>query len=193
MFFILLNPHPRALARPFIPKMLRTKECAPTPYSSVVFTSNSHLSLLMSLGANHIMWSMWLVRQLWLVMCIIQLIAKWWPLWFVTCNLRTWKLISNVEKTQWHKIITTFQNLISRDSWLIAHKLIGMPSKLFMDQGTPLWGWLIMSAHVYSIGFNHLISTPNKWSNSNFKINTSFLTTNTRAQNPLGRLIVCMF
>jgi hypothetical protein len=32
------NPHPGALTRPSTPKMLQTKEHAPTPYPSVVFT-----------------------------------------------------------------------------------------------------------------------------------------------------------
>jgi len=32
------NPHPKALAHPYAPKVLRTKECAPTPYPYVIFT-----------------------------------------------------------------------------------------------------------------------------------------------------------
>ncbi len=32
------SPYPRALTRPSTPEVLRTKECAPTPYPSVVFT-----------------------------------------------------------------------------------------------------------------------------------------------------------
>jgi hypothetical protein len=39
------SPHPRALACPSTPKVLRTKECAPTPYSFVVSTLYSYLSL----------------------------------------------------------------------------------------------------------------------------------------------------
>jgi hypothetical protein len=53
-----------------------------------------------------------------------------------------------------------FPNPISKDSGLIMHKPSGMWSELFMVQGTPLLGWLIRSAPVYSIGFKHLISTP---------------------------------
>ncbi len=34
-----------------MPKVLRTKERAPTPYSLVVFTLDSHFNLLRSLGA----------------------------------------------------------------------------------------------------------------------------------------------
>ncbi len=33
-------------------KVLRAMERAPTPYSSIVFTSDSHLSLLRNLGAH---------------------------------------------------------------------------------------------------------------------------------------------
>ncbi len=38
---------------PFYPKVLRAKECASTPYSSIIFTSDSHLSLLRNLGVRH--------------------------------------------------------------------------------------------------------------------------------------------
>jgi hypothetical protein len=51
MLVILPIPHPKVPASLFNPKMLWIREHAPTPYSSVVFTSNSHLSLLRSLGA----------------------------------------------------------------------------------------------------------------------------------------------
>jgi hypothetical protein len=40
-----LKPNPGASAHPSTPKVLQAKECAPTPYSSVVFTLDSHLSL----------------------------------------------------------------------------------------------------------------------------------------------------
>jgi hypothetical protein len=53
-----------------------------------------------------------------------------------------------------------FQNQISRDSWLIAHKPIRMVSKLFMVMRTLLSKWLIKNALVYSIGLNRSISTP---------------------------------
>jgi hypothetical protein len=53
MLVIFPSPHPGAPARPFTPKVLRARECAPTPHSFVVFTSNSHLSLSRSLGARH--------------------------------------------------------------------------------------------------------------------------------------------
>jgi hypothetical protein len=32
------NPHPKALAHPYAPKVLWAKECAPTPYPSTIFT-----------------------------------------------------------------------------------------------------------------------------------------------------------
>ncbi len=38
MLVILLNPHPRALACPSTPKVLRAKERAPTPSPFVIFT-----------------------------------------------------------------------------------------------------------------------------------------------------------
>jgi hypothetical protein len=38
-------PHPGTPAYPFTPKVLWIKERAPIPYSSIVFTSNSHLNL----------------------------------------------------------------------------------------------------------------------------------------------------
>jgi hypothetical protein len=47
MLVTLPNPHPEALARPFTPKVLRAKECVLALYSSVVFASDSHLSLLL--------------------------------------------------------------------------------------------------------------------------------------------------
>jgi hypothetical protein len=37
---------------PLYPKVLRAKEHAPAPYSSVIFTLDSHLSLLRSLEAR---------------------------------------------------------------------------------------------------------------------------------------------
>jgi hypothetical protein len=46
----LLNPYPRTPTRPSTPEMLRARERTPTLHSSVVFTLNSHLSLLRSLG-----------------------------------------------------------------------------------------------------------------------------------------------
>ncbi len=52
LFVILLSPHLGALAPPSTPKMLRAREHAPTPYSSVVFTLDSHLNLLRSLGLH---------------------------------------------------------------------------------------------------------------------------------------------
>ncbi len=36
-FIIRRSPHPRALARPFYPKVMWTRECIPTPFSFVVF------------------------------------------------------------------------------------------------------------------------------------------------------------
>jgi len=37
---------------PFTPKVLKARECAPTFYSFVVFTLDSHLSLSMNLGTR---------------------------------------------------------------------------------------------------------------------------------------------
>jgi hypothetical protein len=50
----LLKPHPRAPTRPSTPKVIRTRECAPIPYSFVVFTLNSHLSLSRSFEAHEV-------------------------------------------------------------------------------------------------------------------------------------------
>ncbi len=46
------NPHPGAPAHLSTPEVLRAKERTPTPYSSIVFTLDSHLSLLRSLGVR---------------------------------------------------------------------------------------------------------------------------------------------
>jgi len=78
------------------------------------------------------------------------------------CNLRTLKL----KQLIWTKLNETmlkhgFPKPISKDSRLIAHKLVGTLSKLFMVLGTPLLGWLMRSAPVYSIGVIHSIITPN--------------------------------
>jgi hypothetical protein len=72
-----------------------------------------------------------------------------------------------------------FQNPISRDSLLIAHK-----------PRTPLSKWLIRSAHVYSIRFNHSISTPNNWSNLSCKMRIRLFAISTRMPHPLGMLMV---
>ncbi len=42
--------HPRVLARPFTPKVLQAKECAPTPYPSVVFTFGLAVKSIKELG-----------------------------------------------------------------------------------------------------------------------------------------------
>jgi hypothetical protein len=52
MLVIFPSPHPGALACTSTPEVLRAKERSPTPYSFVVFTSDSHLSLLRSLEAR---------------------------------------------------------------------------------------------------------------------------------------------
>jgi len=41
---------------PFYPKVLQAKECAPTLYFSVIFTSYSHLIISRSLGARQVAW-----------------------------------------------------------------------------------------------------------------------------------------
>ncbi len=86
-----------------------------------------------------------------------------------------------------------FENPISRDSWLITHKPIGMLLELFMVQGTLLLRWLIRSTPIYSIGIIHLINTPSNWSNLSCKMNTRLFATNTRMPNPLGMLAFIMF
>jgi hypothetical protein len=120
-------------------------------------------------------------------------IIKWWLLQFVTCTLKTFKLKKpcgqSLMKWCWSM---GFHNLILSDSWLIMHKPIGTLSKLFMVLGTPLLGWLIRSAYVYSIGFNRLIGTLNNWSNLSYKINTMFFATSTRMQCPLWKLTISM-
>jgi hypothetical protein len=54
MFVTLPSPHLGAPARLFTFKVLRAKERALIPYSSVIFTLYLHLSLSKSLGACHI-------------------------------------------------------------------------------------------------------------------------------------------
>jgi hypothetical protein len=51
MLVILLSPHPKAPTHPSIPKVMQGREHAPIPYSYVVFTLDSHLSLSTNLGA----------------------------------------------------------------------------------------------------------------------------------------------
>jgi hypothetical protein len=132
-----------------------------------------------------------MARQLWLVMCTILCIVKCWPYRFMICILRTSKFndlhAQNLLK-QCRNI--GFQNPISRDSSLIAHKPIGMQSKLFMVRRTPLSRWLIRSANVYSIRFNHSISTPNNWSNLSCKMRTRLFAISTRMPHPLGMLTI---
>jgi len=52
LLLTLPSPYPKALACPFTLKMLRVKERTPTPHSSIVFTLDSHLNLLRSLGVH---------------------------------------------------------------------------------------------------------------------------------------------
>ncbi len=47
------SPHPGTLTRPSTPKVLWTKECAPTFDPFAIFTLDSHLNLSRSLGACH--------------------------------------------------------------------------------------------------------------------------------------------
>ncbi len=46
------SPYPEALACPSTPEVLRVRERTPTLHSSVVFTLDSHLNLLKSLGVH---------------------------------------------------------------------------------------------------------------------------------------------
>jgi hypothetical protein len=131
--------------------------------------------------------------KLWLVMRTILPIAKWWPLQYLTCSLRTSKINKSCGQSLMRQSKAwVFQNQIWKDSWLITQKPIITLSELFMGLGTPLSWWLIRSTHVYSIGFNHLIGTPNNSSNLSCKINTMLLATSTRMQNPLWRLTISM-
>jgi hypothetical protein len=52
LLVILPSPYPGVPAHPSTPKMLRTRERTPTPHFSAMFTLNSHLSLLRSLGVH---------------------------------------------------------------------------------------------------------------------------------------------
>ncbi len=54
MLVTLPSLYPRALAHPFTLKVLRARERTLTPHSSIVFTLDSHLNLLRSLGVRHI-------------------------------------------------------------------------------------------------------------------------------------------
>jgi hypothetical protein len=46
----LLNPHPRTPACPSAPEVLQTRECAPTPFPSVVFTFGFTIESIKELG-----------------------------------------------------------------------------------------------------------------------------------------------
>jgi len=144
-------------------------------------------------GSCLITWSVLLVGQLWLVMCTILLIVKWWPLQFVTCSLKTPKLNrscgQSLMKPCWSM---SFQNQNLKDSCLIMHKPIGTLLELSMVLGTFLSRWLIRNVPIYSIGLNRSINTANNWLNLNCKINTMFYATNTRMQNPLWRSTISM-
>jgi hypothetical protein len=144
-----------------------------------------------TLGSCLIMWSMLLAGQLWFVMCTILFIVKWWPLWFVTCSLRTLKFNKSCGQNLMKPCSnTSFQNWISKDSWLIMHKPIGMISKLFMVLGTLMSRWLIKNTHVYSIGLSRSIGTSKNWSNLGCKINTMLYAINIRIQSPLWKFMV---
>jgi hypothetical protein len=54
LLITLPNPYLITLARPSTPEMLRTMERTPTLHSFVVFTIDSHLSLLRSLGVHQL-------------------------------------------------------------------------------------------------------------------------------------------
>ncbi len=105
----------------------------------------------------------------------------------VVCGMKTLKFNNlcgqSLMKRCWN---TSFQNLISRDLWLIVHKPIGIWSELFMVQGTPLSRWLIRSALVYSIELNHLINTLNNLLDLSCKMNTRLFATNTRMPHPFA-------
>ncbi len=44
------SPHPRAPTRPFTPKVLQARECAPTPSLSAVFTFGLAVKSIKELG-----------------------------------------------------------------------------------------------------------------------------------------------
>jgi hypothetical protein len=50
----LLNPYFGALARPSTLEVLRAKEHTPTPHFFIIFTWDSHLNLLKSMGVRHV-------------------------------------------------------------------------------------------------------------------------------------------
>jgi hypothetical protein len=77
-----------------------------------------------TLGLCLIMWNMLLVGQLWFFMCTILPIIKWWPWWFLLCSLRTPKLNKSCGQSLMRQCWnTSFQNQISRDSWLCINRL----------------------------------------------------------------------
>jgi len=49
------NPHPKVPTRPYTPKMLQAKECAPTPYPSIVFTFGFVVEFIKELGGESIL------------------------------------------------------------------------------------------------------------------------------------------
>jgi len=53
MFVTFPNLHFGAATCPSTPKVLRTRERDPTPYSSIVLTLDLHLSLSKNLGVHH--------------------------------------------------------------------------------------------------------------------------------------------
>jgi hypothetical protein len=55
LLVILPSPYPRAPARPSTVEVLRAKEHTPTFHSFDVFTLDSHLNLLKSLGVCHLL------------------------------------------------------------------------------------------------------------------------------------------
>ncbi len=59
MLVIRPSPHPGTLARPFTPKVLRTKERTLVPCLFIVFTLDLQLSLSRSLGVRHMVSEYW--------------------------------------------------------------------------------------------------------------------------------------
>jgi hypothetical protein len=60
MLVILPSPHPGTLACPCTPKVLQARGHALTPYSPIVFISDSHLNLSKNLEACHMVFELWL-------------------------------------------------------------------------------------------------------------------------------------
>jgi hypothetical protein len=85
------NPYFKAPSRPSTHEMLRAKEHTPIFHSSVVFTLDSHLILLRSLGVHHFYW--WFCEKNYLYILQIYLYTLIWAnMHFEHTNFGTFKI-----------------------------------------------------------------------------------------------------